>query len=205
MFRTGTASSRNCSKTRSVRIDILLFLSLSFAFGFSSKLDVYWSLNLSGGQAKTLMFVHISPEFDATGETISTLKFAERVSTVELGAARANKDSGDVKELKEQVLASIFRYTFSLLLFFFFRNSTSTFSSLFFDVLTLGFRRLLVSKPPWRGRRQTENTFSTLDPPARIDSERNPAVPPLRTLRGEASESSRVVGGNQWKTSLAFR
>ncbi|XP_020550484.1 kinesin-like protein KIN-14I isoform X2 [Sesamum indicum] len=56
-----------------------------------------------GGQAKTLMFVHISPEPDAIGETISTLKFAERVATVELGAARVNKDSADVKELKEQV------------------------------------------------------------------------------------------------------
>lgn len=50
------------------------------------------------------MFVHISPEVDAIGETISTLKFAERVATVELGAARVNKDSSDVKELKEQVL-----------------------------------------------------------------------------------------------------
>ncbi|OEL28290.1 Kinesin-4 [Dichanthelium oligosanthes] len=56
-----------------------------------------------GGQAKTLMFVHISPESDAVGETISTLKFAERVSTVELGAARLNKESGEAKELKEQI------------------------------------------------------------------------------------------------------
>ncbi|VFQ68651.1 unnamed protein product [Cuscuta campestris] len=56
-----------------------------------------------GGQAKTLMFVHISPEPEALGETISTLKFAERVATVELGAARVNKDSADVKELKEQI------------------------------------------------------------------------------------------------------
>ncbi|KAK6120168.1 hypothetical protein DH2020_046074 [Rehmannia glutinosa] len=56
-----------------------------------------------GGQAKTLMFVHISPEPDAIGETISTLKFAERVATVELGAARVNKDSADVKELREQI------------------------------------------------------------------------------------------------------
>ncbi|XP_027349944.1 kinesin-like protein KIN-14I [Abrus precatorius] len=56
-----------------------------------------------GGQAKTLMFVHISPESDAIGETISTLKFAERVATVELGAARVNKDGADVKELKEQI------------------------------------------------------------------------------------------------------
>ncbi|XP_051118839.1 kinesin-like protein KIN-14I isoform X2 [Andrographis paniculata] len=56
-----------------------------------------------GGQAKTLMFVHISPEPDSIGETISTLKFAERVATVELGAARVNKDSPDVGELKEQI------------------------------------------------------------------------------------------------------
>ena len=60
--------------------------------------------NFLGGQAKTLMFVHISPEPDAIGETLSTLKFAERVATVELGAARVNKDTSDVKELKEQVL-----------------------------------------------------------------------------------------------------
>eukprot|EP01018_Ginkgo_biloba_P028244 Gb_36421 [translate_table: standard] len=56
-----------------------------------------------GGQAKTLMFVHISPELDAYGETISTLKFAERVATVELGAARSNKESGEVRELKEEI------------------------------------------------------------------------------------------------------
>ncbi|CAL0311125.1 unnamed protein product [Lupinus luteus] len=56
-----------------------------------------------GGQAKTLMFVHVSPEIDSIGETISTLKFAERVATVELGAARVNKDGADVKELKEQI------------------------------------------------------------------------------------------------------
>ncbi|GFP79131.1 kinesin-4 [Phtheirospermum japonicum] len=56
-----------------------------------------------GGKAKTLMFVHISPDPEALGETLSTLKFAERVSTVELGAAKVNKDGSDVKELKEQV------------------------------------------------------------------------------------------------------
>ncbi|XP_051124636.1 kinesin-like protein KIN-14G [Andrographis paniculata] len=58
-----------------------------------------------GGQAKTLMFVHISPEPDALGETLSTLKFAERVSSVELGVAKTNKDGADVKELKEQISA----------------------------------------------------------------------------------------------------
>ncbi|CAL5424149.1 unnamed protein product [Camellia sinensis] len=57
---------------------------------------------LQGGQAKTLMFVHISPELDVVGETISTLKFAERIAIVELGAACVNKNSADVEELKEQ-------------------------------------------------------------------------------------------------------
>ncbi|KAI3773177.1 hypothetical protein L6452_04380 [Arctium lappa] len=56
-----------------------------------------------GGQAKTLMFVHISPELNAVGETLSTLKFAERVATVELGAAQVHRDSSDVKDLKEQI------------------------------------------------------------------------------------------------------
>ena len=60
-------------------------------------------ISISGGWAKTLMIVHISPEADVLGETISTLKFAERVATVELDAARANKDNTDVKALKEQV------------------------------------------------------------------------------------------------------
>lgn len=59
-----------------------------------------------GGQAKTLMFIHISPEVEDLGETLSTLKFAERVATVELGAARVNKDTSEVKELKEQVIIS---------------------------------------------------------------------------------------------------
>ncbi|XP_039131355.1 kinesin-like protein KIN-14F isoform X2 [Dioscorea cayenensis subsp. rotundata] len=56
-----------------------------------------------GGNAKTLMFVHINPEVNAYGETISTLKFAERVASIELGAARANKETGEIKELKEEI------------------------------------------------------------------------------------------------------
>lgn len=49
------------------------------------------------------MFAHVSPEEDSFGETITTLKFAQRVSTVELGAARLNKESSEVMQLKEQV------------------------------------------------------------------------------------------------------
>ncbi|WVZ88694.1 hypothetical protein U9M48_035181 [Paspalum notatum var. saurae] len=57
----------------------------------------------TSGQAKTLMFIHIAPEPDAVSESISTLKFAERVATIELGAAKSNKEGGKVRELKEQI------------------------------------------------------------------------------------------------------
>ncbi|XP_021841855.2 kinesin-like protein KIN-14F isoform X2 [Spinacia oleracea] len=56
-----------------------------------------------GGQAKTLMFVHINPESNAIGETISTLKFAERVASIELGAARANKETTELRDLKAEI------------------------------------------------------------------------------------------------------
>jgi hypothetical protein len=46
----------------------------------------------AGGQAKTLMFVHINPDIESNSETKGTLEFAERVSGVELGAARSNKE-----------------------------------------------------------------------------------------------------------------
>ncbi|EFJ06103.1 hypothetical protein SELMODRAFT_162627, partial [Selaginella moellendorffii] len=58
-----------------------------------------------GGQAKALMFVHMSPDIESFSETLSTLKFAERVATVELGAARTNRESGEVRDLKDQVMA----------------------------------------------------------------------------------------------------
>ncbi|KAL9831214.1 Kinesin-like protein KIN-14F [Arabidopsis thaliana] len=61
-----------------------------------------------GGQAKTLMFVHINPEVNAVGETISTLKFAQRVASIELGAARSNKETGEIRDLKDEVhMASV--------------------------------------------------------------------------------------------------
>ncbi|KAG5017669.1 hypothetical protein JHK85_023805 [Glycine max] len=56
-----------------------------------------------GGHAKTLMFVHINPELNAIGETLSTLKFAERVSSIELGAAQSNKETGEIRDLKEEI------------------------------------------------------------------------------------------------------
>nr|GEX54155.1 protein argonaute 5 [Tanacetum cinerariifolium] len=55
------------------------------------------------GQAKTLMFIHVSPDPDTVGETVTTLNFVERVSTVELGAGKSNNDDEDLKKLKEHV------------------------------------------------------------------------------------------------------
>ncbi|KAL6175313.1 hypothetical protein ACLB2K_051954 [Fragaria x ananassa] len=56
-----------------------------------------------GGQAKTLMFVQLNPETNSFSESLSTLKFAERVAGVELGAAKTNKEGRDARELMEQV------------------------------------------------------------------------------------------------------
>ncbi|KAJ7515478.1 hypothetical protein O6H91_22G014400 [Diphasiastrum complanatum] len=56
-----------------------------------------------GGQARTIMFVHISQDSESYGETLSTLKFGERVASVELGAACSNKESWEVRELREQI------------------------------------------------------------------------------------------------------
>ncbi|XP_047327314.1 kinesin-like protein KIN-14K isoform X1 [Impatiens glandulifera] len=56
-----------------------------------------------GGHAKTLMFVQLNPEGISYTESMSTLKFAERVSGVELGGAKSTKDGKDVKELMDQI------------------------------------------------------------------------------------------------------
>lgn len=51
------------------------------------------------------MFAHISPEAESYAEILGTLKFAQRASTVELGTAHANKESSEIRELKEQVIS----------------------------------------------------------------------------------------------------
>lgn len=63
------------------------------------------------------MFVHINPEVTALGETISTLKFAERVATIDLGAAQSNKEGGEIREFKEEVCISIIASSIWLLSF----------------------------------------------------------------------------------------
>lgn len=59
------------------------------------------------------MFVQLNPDVESYSETISTLKFAERVSGVELGAARTNREGRDIRELMEQV----FFFSLPLLIF----------------------------------------------------------------------------------------
>ncbi|PKI43862.1 hypothetical protein CRG98_035696 [Punica granatum] len=60
-----------------------------------------------GGQAKTLMFVQLNPDTTSYSESLSTLKFAERVSGVELGAAKSSKEGRDVRELMEQASVGV--------------------------------------------------------------------------------------------------
>ncbi|CAN4102576.1 unnamed protein product [Withania somnifera] len=69
----------------------------------NSKLTQVLQDSLGSGQAKTLIFVHINPEADAFGETVSTLKFAERVASIDLGAARSNKETGEIRDMKEEI------------------------------------------------------------------------------------------------------
>lgn len=57
-----------------------------------------------GGSAKTLMFVHVSPDAESHYETFSTLEFAERVGKVELGAAKANKENSELNRLAKEVI-----------------------------------------------------------------------------------------------------
>lgn len=60
------------------------------------------------------MFVQLNPDIVSYSESLSTLKFAERVSGVELGAARSSKEGRDVRELMEQVhRLSVYVSTFS--------------------------------------------------------------------------------------------
>eukprot|EP00492_Amphilonche_elongata_P000387 TRINITY_DN1208_c0_g2_i1.p3 TRINITY_DN1208_c0_g2~~TRINITY_DN1208_c0_g2_i1.p3 ORF type:complete len:81 (-),score=13.40 TRINITY_DN1208_c0_g2_i1:381-623(-) len=55
----------------------------------NSKLT-YLMSNCLGGHSKTIMFINICPTDQHSQETLSSLKFAKRVSKVELGKAKAD-------------------------------------------------------------------------------------------------------------------
>ncbi|GFP92203.1 kinesin-4 [Phtheirospermum japonicum] len=100
----GLREAQHINKSLSCLVDVMTALAQknSHIPYRNSKLTLLLQSSL-GGNAKTLMFAHVGPEGDSFGETMSTLKFAQRVSTVELGAARANKESSEVLELKAQI------------------------------------------------------------------------------------------------------
>jgi kinesin family member C2/C3 len=53
------------------------------------------------GQAKVMMFLHVSPESSSFGESLSTLKFGWRVSEITLGQAKRNVEQGSTLYAKE--------------------------------------------------------------------------------------------------------
>lgn len=56
-----------------------------------------------GGDAKTLMIAQVSPAEQSESESVSSLKFASRVGTVENGPAKQNINDNTISRLKEEV------------------------------------------------------------------------------------------------------
>ena len=106
---------RNSKLTQVLQSSLGTFLTFEIYCMIYPLASCGWFLNSClnrcvGGQAKTLMFVQVNPDGDSYAETVSTLKFAERVSGVELGAAKSNKEGRDVRQLMEQVLIFFLSY-----------------------------------------------------------------------------------------------
>ena len=61
--------------------------------------------SIAGGEYKTLIMFHISPNENDPGETLCSLNFASRASRIELGQARKQVDVGELSRYKLMVLA----------------------------------------------------------------------------------------------------
>ncbi|KAE8731214.1 Kinesin-4 [Hibiscus syriacus] len=137
-----------------------------------------------GGHAKTLMFAHVSPEEDSFGETISTLKFARRVSTVELGAARLNKESSEIENLKKALTNKEARSTPSYNI----KEPKSPF----------GKQRATIERtPPCLRRLRIENGSSTMksEKAMYVEDRRGPKTPTqtrVRRLISEGKDNSQI-------------
>jgi hypothetical protein len=70
-----------------------------------SKLTQLLQDSLSG-EAKSMMFVHISPEETSIGETLSTLHFGKGVTEITLGEAKRHTDSGSNIVLREKLASA---------------------------------------------------------------------------------------------------
>lgn len=70
-----------------------------------SKLTQLLQDSLSG-EAKSMMFVHISPEETSIGETLSTLHFGKGVTEITLGEAKRRTDSGSSIVLREKLASA---------------------------------------------------------------------------------------------------
>lgn len=77
----------------------------------------FFSICITGGDSKTLMFVQISPSDKDLGETLSSLNFASRVRGIELGPAKKQLDTSELQKLKAMVGPLIFNYHFSFIFY----------------------------------------------------------------------------------------
>lgn len=81
------------------------------------------------------MFIQVNPDASSYSESLSTLKFAERVSTIELGAARSNKEGKEVRDLMD--LVSAFPLCFNLMIILLHVHNFSLLVDSYLPVVTL--------------------------------------------------------------------
>lgn len=99
--------AQNINKSLSALGDVMnaLFSSQKHIPFRNSKLTYLLQDSLSGG-SKVLMIMQASPSAADLGETLCTLRFAERVRATSVGAAKKNTESGDFARCRQQLAAA---------------------------------------------------------------------------------------------------